>query len=77
MRIKKRTVIHARQDFDLLQSLLQLELIFGLDFFPNQPKRIAIGYGTVVVVLVDIVAKQGTGIIDLLLFGLPICTLAC
>ena len=40
MRIEQRTIIRALQHLDLLKGLLQFELVFGYDLFPDPAKRI-------------------------------------
>ena len=49
--------LHGRERF------LQRELVVGGDLLADQAQGVAVGDGGVVVVLVDVVAKQGAGIV--------------
>ncbi|MCY1441280.1 hypothetical protein D9M71_575880 [compost metagenome] len=42
---------------------MQYELVVGGDLFADQAQCVAVGDGGVVVVLVDVVAKQGAGVV--------------
>ena len=50
----------------MLEGLLQLEPVFGFYLFAEEAERVAVGYGSVVIVFVDVVAKD-----ELRVVGLP------
>ena len=63
MRIDALAVDVALLQLDSGECLLQRELVIGGDFFADQAQGIAVSNGGVVVVLVDVVAKQGTRVV--------------
>ena len=64
--VNKGPVFRVLEHLDLLEGLLELEPVFGLYFLADEAERVAVCDGSVVIVFVDVVAKD-----ELRVVGLP------
>jgi hypothetical protein len=65
MGIENLPIVTTLEHFDFLKGFGQIEFVLGLYSFPDESKGVTVRNGCVVVILVDVISKEGFGIVTI------------